>query len=129
MAQTVYNGRNVTTRRDCGNENCHLVLLPTSPNTSHAKVNKRKETNANTNQPTKSPFCTLRWNKNNLVSLIGSGPTNNRTLTVSHKPGLPNNFFHPIFVMLTSEDHSDLCGLNNHVRELLFSYHEKTNVN
>lgn len=128
MAETVLNGRNVTTRRDCGSKNCHFVLLLVSLSTSHAKVNKGKQ-KINTKQ-TKSPLCPLECNKKNLVTLIGSGCPNNKTLTISHKPGLPNKtFLSQILVMLMSEDSSHLCGFDNHLRKLLFYNHEQNNVN
>ena len=42
MAETVLNGRNLTTRRDCAKE-LPLCLAPWSLRTSYTKVNKQKE--------------------------------------------------------------------------------------
>lgn len=89
-------------------------------------TNKRK-TKINTKQKsTLYPEC----NKNNLITLNGSGPPNTKTFTISHKPRLPNQtFLFLIFVMLMSQDSSDLCGFDNHMRQLLFSLQKQTNVN
>ena len=87
MAETVLNGRNLTTRRGYAKER-PLCLASWSLNlTYQSKQTKGKH-------QTKNPLCTTRCDRNNLITLIGSCSATQLCLTLCDHmdcstPGFP----------------------------------------